>query len=311
MMGKVILATFVLLLIMPLALADIAPLPNEKTIPINHQITNINDYPNYIFFATADKNGGPGFSMCPLEIVGSDGLVKYNHYRLCNVAVYAIKKSDATESQLKAMNENQLSTLVDSSSTIKLFTGLYFSTTVPDSSSESEENVSHTIDSSILTSNPTPNPTCTETWSCSGWSSCINGQQTRTCSDSNSCGTAINKPSITQSCNNNQIVVNCPTGSSDEGGVCKMTLSNGQVAEIRVMPETASQKSADRLGQLGFDVQLKEVNNKAVYEVSGDKQGKLFGLFRIKGRVSAVVDSQTGDVIQVKKPWWSFLASGI
>lgn len=41
---------------------------------------------------------------------------------------------------------------------------------------------------------------CTESWSCTSWSSCINNQQTRTCTDSNSCGTTTNKPSLNQSC---------------------------------------------------------------------------------------------------------------
>ncbi len=43
-------------------------------------------------------------------------------------------------------------------------------------------------------------PACTEDWYCSGWSQCINGQQTRVCADSNNCGTFVDKPIITQSC---------------------------------------------------------------------------------------------------------------
>ena len=42
---------------------------------------------------------------------------------------------------------------------------------------------------------------CTENWNCENWVSCSNqGSQTRTCTDSNSCGTTIDKPSTTQSC---------------------------------------------------------------------------------------------------------------
>jgi len=44
-------------------------------------------------------------------------------------------------------------------------------------------------------------PICTENWNCGEWSSCSEqGTQTRTCTDSNSCGTTKNKPSTTQSC---------------------------------------------------------------------------------------------------------------
>ncbi len=41
---------------------------------------------------------------------------------------------------------------------------------------------------------------CIEDWSCTNWSSCTNNQQTRTCTDSNLCGTTENKPVESQSC---------------------------------------------------------------------------------------------------------------
>jgi len=41
---------------------------------------------------------------------------------------------------------------------------------------------------------------CTELWGCSDWSVCVSGTQTRTCTDSNNCGTTQNKPAETQSC---------------------------------------------------------------------------------------------------------------
>ena len=44
------------------------------------------------------------------------------------------------------------------------------------------------------------NNICTESWSCSSWGSCSNGNQARTCSDSNNCGTVLNKPVLTQTC---------------------------------------------------------------------------------------------------------------
>ncbi len=42
--------------------------------------------------------------------------------------------------------------------------------------------------------------TCTENWECGQWSACTNGQQTKTCTDSNNCGTTVNKPAESQSC---------------------------------------------------------------------------------------------------------------
>lgn len=42
--------------------------------------------------------------------------------------------------------------------------------------------------------------TCVENWSCGAWSACAGGTQTRTCTDSNNCGTVINKPAVSQAC---------------------------------------------------------------------------------------------------------------
>jgi PGF-pre-PGF domain-containing protein len=42
--------------------------------------------------------------------------------------------------------------------------------------------------------------TCTENWSCTNWSICTNSVQTRTCTDSNACGTTVNKPVESQDC---------------------------------------------------------------------------------------------------------------
>ena len=41
---------------------------------------------------------------------------------------------------------------------------------------------------------------CAENWTCGDWSICINGQETRTCTDSNNCGTTKNKPAEIQDC---------------------------------------------------------------------------------------------------------------
>jgi hypothetical protein len=42
--------------------------------------------------------------------------------------------------------------------------------------------------------------TCTESWSCGAWTTCSAGLQTRSCTDSNACGTTAFKPAVSQSC---------------------------------------------------------------------------------------------------------------
>ena len=41
---------------------------------------------------------------------------------------------------------------------------------------------------------------CTEEWTCTSWSDCVDNIQTRTCTDNNDCGTIANKPAESQVC---------------------------------------------------------------------------------------------------------------
>lgn len=66
----------------------------------------------------------------------------------------------------------------------------------------------------------TANATCTEAWSCSGWSTCTGGTQTQVCIDSNNCGTTANKPAEMQACVSAQtpeVKVNQTTGIIETG----------------------------------------------------------------------------------------------
>ncbi|MFC1741465.1 hypothetical protein ACFL3V_02935 [Nanoarchaeota archaeon] len=99
----------------------------------------------------------------------------------------------------------------------------------------------------------------------------------------------------------------------------KVKLSNGKNAEIKVMPDTASEKARERLrlrvcsAENGCSIELKEVSSgnevRAAYEVQAQKESKLLGLFKKKMQVQAQVDAENGEIIRTKKPWWAFLAS--
>jgi len=96
-------------------------------------------------------------------------------------------------------------------------------------------------------------------------------------------------------------------------------LSNGMNAEIKVMPDTASETAIERLrlkvcsSENSCQIELKEVGTgekiRAAYEVQAKKEAKVFGLFKTTMQVQAQIDAETGEVIQAKKPWWAFLAS--
>jgi len=97
------------------------------------------------------------------------------------------------------------------------------------------------------------------------------------------------------------------------------TLSNGRNAEIKVMPNTASETALQRLRlkncneELGCSIELKEVGQgeqaKLAYELKTQRQSKVLGLFKARMNVQAQVDAESGEIVRVKKPWWAFLAS--
>ncbi|MDP2906872.1 MAG: hypothetical protein Q8O03_02935, partial [Nanoarchaeota archaeon] len=70
----------------------------------------------------------------------------------------------------------------------------------------SRENVSESINFAV----------CNENWNCTEWTTCSSSQQTRTCTDQNSCTTTYSKPSTSQTCT-----------SSSTGGT-----SGGEVASV-------------------------------------------------------------------------------
>lgn len=96
-------------------------------------------------------------------------------------------------------------------------------------------------------------------------------------------------------------------------------LSNGKNTEIKVMPNTASERALERLRlkvcseENECQIELKEVGSgekiKLAYELKTQRQSKVLGLFRARMQVQAQVDAETGEIIKVKKPWWAFLAT--
>lgn len=97
----------------------------------------------------------------------------------------------------------------------------------------------------------------------------------------------------------------------------KAKLSNGRNAEIKVMPNTASETALNRLRLKvcaeNCTIELKEVGNgnetRLAYKLNATKDAKVFGLFKAKANVEAQVDAETGEVITSKKPWWLAVSS--
>jgi len=100
----------------------------------------------------------------------------------------------------------------------------------------------------------------------------------------------------------------------------KAKLSNGRNAEIKIMPNVASEKALTRLrlkrcnsSEVNCSIELKEVgegnNSRLAYEVLARKTFRLFGFIKNKEDVMNQIDAETGEEINNRRPWWSWLAS--
>ncbi len=95
----------------------------------------------------------------------------------------------------------------------------------------------------------------------------------------------------------------------------KVKLNNSKEVEVKVLPEDVMNKVKSRIrikandSNVSLELKEKKVGNeeKLVYEVKTKKEARILGLFKTEIEVEAEVDAENGEVLDVKKPWWSFL----
>jgi hypothetical protein len=83
---------------------------------------------------------------------------------------------------------------------------------------------------------------------------------------------------------------------------------------VIIMPSKANEIAIEKLGDLNFQIEIKEIESDKffqVYELKAEKQGKIFGLFKKTGEVSIQISTDNEGIREVKKPGWAFLATGI
>jgi hypothetical protein len=99
-------------------------------------------------------------------------------------------------------------------------------------------------------------------------------------------------------------------------------LSNGKNAEIKIMPDVASERALERLRLKICNVTnnctiiLKEVENEgnnthngtAAYEMQVQRHVRILGLFKTRIQERAEVNAENGEVKE-HGPWWVFLAT--
>ena len=99
-----------------------------------------------------------------------------------------IEKLKKEVAELKAKNETQTKDTGDKN---------IYTPPAPTTQKQTPTPTPQTTPSPATVSAPS---TCTANWQCNTWNTCTNSQQTRVCTDLNSCGISTRKPNIVQSC---------------------------------------------------------------------------------------------------------------
>lgn len=76
--------------------------------------------------------------------------------------------------------------------------------------------------------------------------------------------------------------------------------------QILILPEEASSKATEITTIK--EIELKEEDTRLIYLVRGEKSAKIFAIFPVTLEIETKVSAETGEVISIKRPWWSFLA---
>lgn len=90
-----------------------------------------------------------------------------------------------------------------------------------------------------------------------------------------------------------------------EGNKLSLKTSIGN-KEIKILPEEAS-SMATAITNVST-IELKEESQQPIYSVKGIKQARLLFVIPVSMQIETKVSAESGNVISVKKPWWSFLA---
>ena len=101
----------------------------------------------------------------------------------------------------------------------------------------------------------------------------------------------------------NAVVANPASISFDDEGL------NLGGRPVKIFPDEAASKISSGEGIVEIqEMKLQNVLFNPVYEVSGEKSGKILGLVAVNYPVKMVVNAADGTIESTQKPWWSFLA---
>ena len=95
-----------------------------------------------------------------------------------------------------------------------------------------------------------------------------------------------------------------------------MKTSTGEEKEVRMTPSQVTEVVAEKLNLKNYSIELTNVEKvengeeKPVYVVSGKREVKIFGLFKMEMMTKTQINTETEKVEGTHTPWWNFLTRG-
>ena len=97
--------------------------------------------------------------------------------------------------------------------------------------------------------------------------------------------------------------------------ILRAILSNGSEQDIKFIPDKIAEIAIEKLKTTNYTIELKEKKHKniprVVYNIKTNKHGKFLGIFKMKVKIEADIDPETGEFLGISRPWWAFLVGGL
>jgi hypothetical protein len=85
-------------------------------------------------------------------------------------------------------------------------------------------------------------------------------------------------------------------------------LKNNKTKKINYLPDHIHERIREKT-RLKLNNSNITLNENGEYEYEADKESRFLGIFKTKEHVRFHIDSETGEILNSKAPWWGFLAS--
>lgn len=103
----------------------------------------------------------------------------------------------------------------------------------------------------------------------------------------------------------------------EDGSDFSVIDSEGRKHKVKVSPEKLRRMILARLKASNitdYSIEEREETDRniprVVYKIRSEHPGRFLGIFKIGMRAETQVDSETGEVLDVRTPWWAFLVAG-